>query len=173
VVTALEIRINPIGRQPGDREWITLIAAVNAVGWLIPPFFIFKGKNYNQSWYHNYPKEWRIAVSNNGWTTNEVGVAWLQYFIKHTTSCIVGGYQLLILDGHESYNLIRFQDICKDNNIITLCMPAHALHILQPLDVGCFSLLKRAYKKEVGALANSHINYIDKLAFLAAFTTVY
>jgi hypothetical protein len=52
-------------------------------------------------------------------------------------------------------------------------MPAHASHILQPLDVGCFSPLKRAYKKEVGALANSSINRIDKLAFLAAFTTVY
>jgi hypothetical protein len=50
VVTASEIRLNPIGRQPGDREWITLIAAVNAVGWLVPPFFIFKGKNHNQSW---------------------------------------------------------------------------------------------------------------------------
>jgi hypothetical protein len=47
VVTASEIRINPISWQPGDCEWITLIAAVNAVGWLIPPFFIFKGKNYN------------------------------------------------------------------------------------------------------------------------------
>jgi hypothetical protein len=47
VVTALEIRINPISQQPGDREYITLIAAVNAVGWLVPPFFIFKGKNYN------------------------------------------------------------------------------------------------------------------------------
>jgi hypothetical protein len=52
-------------------------------------------------------------------------------------------------------------------------MPAHASHILQPLDVGCFSPLKRAYKKEVGALANSNINCIDKLAFLAAFTAVY
>jgi hypothetical protein len=52
-------------------------------------------------------------------------------------------------------------------------MPAHASHILQPLDIGCFSPLKRAYKKEVGALANSNINYIDKLAFLAAFTAVY
>jgi hypothetical protein len=66
VVTASEIRINPISRQPGDREWITLIAAVNAVGWLVPPFFIFKGKNHNQSWYHNHPKQWRIAVSDNG-----------------------------------------------------------------------------------------------------------
>ena len=51
-------------------------------------------------------------------------------------------------------------------------MPANASHILQPLDVGCFSPLKRAYKKEVGALANSHINRVDKLAFLAAFTAV-
>jgi hypothetical protein len=173
VVTAAEIRLNPIGRQPGDREWITLIAAVGAGGWLVPPFFIFKGKNHNQSWYHNNPKDWRIAVSDNGWTTNEVGVAWLQHFIEHTTSRTVGGYRLLILDGHESHNSIRFQDICKDNNIITLCMPAHASHILQPLDVGCFSPLKRAYKKEVTTLANSHINQIDKLAFLAAFLAVY
>jgi hypothetical protein len=52
-------------------------------------------------------------------------------------------------------------------------MPAHASHILQPLDVGCFSLLKRAYKKQVGALVNSSINKIDKLSFLAAFTAVY
>jgi hypothetical protein len=173
VVTAAEIRLNPIGRQPGDREWITLIAAVGAGGWLVPPFFIFKGKNHNQSWYHNNPKDWRIAVSDNGWTTNEVGVAWLQHFIEHTTSRTVGGYRLLILDSHESHNSIRFQDICKDNNIITLCMPAHASHILQPLDVGCFSPLKRAYKKEVGALANSSINRIDKLAFLSAFKAVY
>jgi hypothetical protein len=33
--------------------------------------------------------------------------------------------------------------------------------------------LKRAYKKEVGALANCYINYINKKAFLAAFLTVY
>jgi hypothetical protein len=65
VVTASEIRLNPISRQAGDREWITLIAAVNAAGWLVPPFFIFKAKNHNQSWYHNNPKDWRIAVSNN------------------------------------------------------------------------------------------------------------
>jgi hypothetical protein len=49
VVTAAEIRLNPIGRQPGDCKWITLIAAVGAGGWLVPPFFIFKGKNHNQS----------------------------------------------------------------------------------------------------------------------------
>jgi hypothetical protein len=52
-------------------------------------------------------------------------------------------------------------------------MPAYASHILQPLDVGCFSPLKRAYKKEIGALVNSNINCIDKLAFLSVFKAVY
>jgi hypothetical protein len=52
-------------------------------------------------------------------------------------------------------------------------MPPHASHILQPLDVGCFAPLKRAYKNQVEALANSHINNIDKTAFLEAFKSVY
>jgi hypothetical protein len=52
-------------------------------------------------------------------------------------------------------------------------MPAHASHILQPLDISYFSPLKHAYKKEVRVLVNSRINCINKLAFLAAFLVVY
>jgi hypothetical protein len=52
-------------------------------------------------------------------------------------------------------------------------MPPHLSHILQPLDVGCFAPLKQAYKKEIRVLADSHIHYIDKKAFLAAFTQVF
>jgi hypothetical protein len=173
VVTASEIRLKPISRQAGNREWITLIAAINAMGWLLPPFFILKAKYHLEAWYHNNPKDWRIGVTSNGWTTNEIGVAWLRHFIEHTTARTVGAYRLLILDGHESHHSIEFQDICKENNIVTLCMPPHASHILQPLDVGCFAPLKRAYKNQVGALANSHINNINKTAFLEAFQSVY
>ncbi|KAI1507790.1 DDE superfamily endonuclease [Pyrenophora tritici-repentis] len=173
VVTASQQRLKPISRQAGDKEWITLIAAINAMGWLIPPFFIFRAKNHQQAWYHGNPKDWRVAVSDKGWTNNEIGVAWLRHFIDHTTARTVGGYRLLIIDGHESHQSVLFQDICKENNIITLCMPPHTSHILQPLDVGCFGPLKRAYKKEVGALANYDVNHIDKKAFLAAFLAVY
>jgi hypothetical protein len=52
-------------------------------------------------------------------------------------------------------------------------MPAHASYILQPLNVGCFAPLKRAYKQEVRALANCGVNYIDKRAFLNAFKLVF
>jgi hypothetical protein len=31
-------------RQPGNRQWVTAIEAVNAKGWAIPLFIIFEGK---------------------------------------------------------------------------------------------------------------------------------
>ena len=45
VVTASERRTEPIGVQQGDREWVTLIVAINAMGWAIESYFIFKAKN--------------------------------------------------------------------------------------------------------------------------------
>jgi hypothetical protein len=42
-------------------------------------------------------------------------------------------------------NLLGFQQYCKENKIITLCMPPPSSHLLQPLDVGCFALLKVGY----------------------------
>lgn len=173
VVTASERCNRPIGVQPGNREWVTLIAAINALGWAVPPYFIFKAKNHDASWYHDMLPEWRIGLSENGWTTNEVGLAWLKHFIKHTEGRRVGSHLLLIIDGHESHKSLAFQDLCEESKIITLCMPPHASHILQPLDVGCFSPLKRAYGREVICLANSHIEHIDKKAFLASFRQVF
>jgi hypothetical protein len=74
VVTASERRRAPLSVQPGDREWITLIACINAMGWSILPFFILKAKHYDKAWYVNNPKDWRIGVSKNSWTTNELGL---------------------------------------------------------------------------------------------------
>jgi hypothetical protein len=114
-----------------------------------------------------------IAVSNNGWTTNELGVGWLKHFIKHTESKVVGARWLLILDDHESHRSLEFQELCKENNIYTLCMPPHSLHLLQPLDVVCFSVLKRAYSREIESLIRYHINHITKLKFLPAFKAAF
>ena len=80
---------------------------------------------------------------------------------------------MLILDGHESYNSLKFLDLCKEKGIIALYMPAHALYLLQPLDIGCFSPLKKAYGNEVGCLIRNRIHYIDKLSFLLAFKAAF
>jgi hypothetical protein len=75
----------------------------------------------------------------------------------------------LIIDGHESHHSTEFELHRQQNNIITLCMPPHSSHLLQPLDVGCFGPLKRAYGRQVEDLMRMHINHISKLEFLCAF----
>jgi DDE superfamily endonuclease len=48
-------------------------------------------------------------------------------------------------------------------------MPAHSSHLLQPLDIGCFSVLKRAYSRFISDLARVAYNHIDKFDFLADY----
>jgi hypothetical protein len=86
---------------------------------------------------------------------------------------VVGARGLLIFDGHERHHSLEFQELCKENNIYTLCMPPHLSHLLQPLDVGCFSPLKRAYSREIEALIRHYINHITKLEFLPAFKAAF
>ncbi|KAF7575417.1 hypothetical protein PtrM4_070430 [Pyrenophora tritici-repentis] len=171
VITGAERRGRPKTLQPGNREWVTLIAAISAAGWLVPPFLIFASQYHLSAWYEEakIPRDWAIAVSDNGWTNNELGVEWLKHFNAHTQARSIGARRLLIVDGHKSHQSLAFQELCKENNIYTLCMPPHSSHLLQPLDVGCFSPLKRAYSREVESLMRNHINHITKLEFLPAF----
>jgi hypothetical protein len=157
--------------QPGDREWTTLIQGVGATGKRIPPFLIFAGKVLISNWFYDVPRDWVIQVSPTGWTNNDLAVAWLKHFDSHASP--VGAYRLLIIDGHESHCSVAFQDLCKEKKIITLCMPPHSSHLLQPLDVACFSPLKRKYGDEISALARSRIHHINKETFLPAFKSAF
>ena len=86
---------------------------------------------------------------------------------------MVGARRLLILDGYESHHSLEFQELCKESNIYTLCMPAHSSHLLQPLDVACFAPLKRKYGDAVSGLARNRTHYISKETFLPAFKTAF
>jgi hypothetical protein len=128
VVTSSERQGMPKRVQPGNREWITVIEAVNAEGQSIPPFIIGAGQYHLANWYRecDLPGDWVIALSENGWTNNQLGLDWLKHFDRSTKDRSVGSYRLLILDGHESHHSAEFMRYCEENKIITLCMPAHA-----------------------------------------------
>jgi hypothetical protein len=80
---------------------------------------------------------------------------------------------MLVLDRHESYESAGFQEYCKDNNIITLCLPPYSSHLTQPLDVGYFSVLKRIYGRQIETFIKAHINHITKVEFFLAFHSAY
>jgi hypothetical protein len=145
VVTSSDRVGRAVAVQPGNREWVTVIECVNASGWSLPPFVILAGKVHQSSWYRDLPLDWTVGVSENGWTTDELGFEWIKHFNQHTAARTAGVYRLLIVDGHSSHATPEFDQYCANNKIITLCMPPHTSHLLQPLDVSYYSPLKRAY----------------------------
>ena len=60
--------------QPGNREWVTAIVAVNATGWALPPQIILAAKNHQSQWYKVVPKDYQISTSENSWTNDELSV---------------------------------------------------------------------------------------------------
>jgi hypothetical protein len=52
-------------------------------------------------------------------------------------------------------------------------MPAHFSHILQPLDVAYFALLKKAYGAQIEKLIRARISHITKEDFLPAFCNAF
>jgi hypothetical protein len=73
---------------------------------------------------------------------------------------------LFILNGHIIHARAEFDQYCLDHSIIVPCMLPHLSYLLQPLDVGCFSVLKRLYGRLVGQKMSLGVNHIDKQEFL-------
>jgi hypothetical protein len=174
VVTGSERRAGkPISIQPGNRTWITVVETICSLpGRTVPPMIILDGKQHQNLWYYE-TDNWFIGVSDNGWINDSLALLWLQkVFNEHTKHRITGKYRLLILDGHGSHHTPEFDLFCSENLIITLYMPPHSSHLLQPLDVACFAPLKMAYSYEVMDFMRMGFNSMDKEDFLEIYQRV-
>lgn len=74
-----------------------------------------------------------------------------------------------MLDRHKSHQSAEFEAFCKENNIVTLSLPIHLSHLTQPLDISCFSTLKKAYSRQIEHFVRAYINHITKVEFFLAF----
>ena len=54
---------------------------------------------------------------------------------------------VLKFDGHYSHVSLELIKLARDNNIHLLCLPHNNTHIMQPLDVGLFAVLKKHWRK--------------------------
>lgn len=75
----------------------------------------------------------------------------------------------MVLDSHNSHLTAQFNKICEENYIIPIYIPAHTSHLLQPLDIGCFAVLKRSYRSRVTGYTRLGINSIEKDNFIDIF----
>ncbi|CCF44775.1 transposase [Colletotrichum higginsianum] len=68
-------------KQPGSRAWVSVIECISALGHALDPLIIYKGKTVQQQWFplDLGPYEgWQFTATENGWTTDDTAVEWLQ-----------------------------------------------------------------------------------------------
>ena len=82
-----------------------------------------------------------MAGSPRNCTWNGLSISWFKHFLANIPPTRP---VLLIQGGHSSHVSI---ECARANDIHLLCLPAHTMHILQPLDVGVFKSFKAAFSK--------------------------
>jgi len=142
--------------QDGNRELITVIVTICGDRSVLPPLVIYKGAKRYMGWFQLLDKDseagdYLFAISPKGWTNCKLGMEWLKHFNRVTKPriTITSSYRLLIIDGHDSHVRLEFVKYCDEADIKPYCLPPHSTHLLQPLDVGLFSPLQKAYGKAV------------------------
>lgn len=157
-------------KSPENREWVSIIETISATGVRLQPTVIFKGQNLHTRWFidENVP-DYQYTVSMNGWTSNEIGLSWLnQVFLPQTATD--GPYRLLLVDGHKSHATFEFMWECFQNHVVVFYLLPHSSHVLQPLDLACFSPLKTRYRQQLTNLTRfDDTSAVKKAQFLQLY----
>lgn len=102
----------------------TIIAAGNAVGNYIPPYYIFAGKRFNNDLLNGAPAGSAAEMSESGWSNSQIFINYLRgHFARH-----VGLHEgnanptLLLYDGHKSHiNLTLTECMGQEEQCDTIC----------------------------------------------------
>ena len=132
--------------RTGDKSQITVIACCNAAGYAIPPTVVFDRKQIRQELTYGEIPGTTYAGTGNGWVNAEIFDSWFsKHFLAHAPS---SRPLLLQLDGHSSHFEPGALRLAAENGVIIFCLPPNTTHLTQPLDKGCFGLLKVYWKEE-------------------------
>ena len=166
-------------------ETSTYLAGINAVGKAIPPLIIHKGKTVGKNWKNGAPYNSVVRASPSGWITKEIFLEYGHMFVKFLKDegLVDGKPHVLMMDNHHAHTFnFDFLQLMKDNNVVVFALPSHTSHILQPLDVVPFAVLKsswneqmRVFTRKTGgqALTKPHFFSVFNECFKKAMTVEY
>ena len=163
-------------KVPGSCTWSSILETVNALGISLPPLVIFQGTTIQHNWFsenlEGY-KNWNFTSSKNGWSLNEIALEWLKKIFIPLTKPAEPQLRLLILDCHGSHTTTDFMWECYNNDIRILYLPEHSSHLLQPLDLTVFPVLKKAYRKKIKQLVKiTDDSALSKARFLKFYSKI-
>jgi len=125
------------------------MAACSAAAHFIPPMLVFPGQRFTYNPLDGF-EEAVLGRSDNGWMDLTLFCSWLETeFIQAINEHKVKKPVLFLMDGHKTHVTMEASDLCLSNEIELYCLLEHASHIMQPLNLRFFAVLKRNWKQAV------------------------
>lgn len=134
-----------------EKECVTVLFMFSAAGVMAPPMIVFEGKNsVRKNILEKVPQGWAVGVTENGWMTAESFFEYISnVFYKWLIAQKIQFPVILYIDGHVSHITLPLCHFCQEHQIELTALYPNATHIIQPLDVSLFRVLKDSYKKEI------------------------
>ncbi|XP_062569017.1 uncharacterized protein LOC134231111 [Saccostrea cucullata] len=111
---------------------VTILGCGNALGYQIPPFFVFPGARMRRELMEGCSVGADGTVSKTGWSNSEIFTTYLQnHFVRFAKGRVTDQKILLLYDGHRSHFSPALIDWAIDQDIILYVLPPHTSHILQ------------------------------------------
>lgn len=139
----------------GQHEKVTVLACASAAGNSLPPMFIYKSLSGRvpNGVQEGAPAGTLFTAQKSGWIDKDLYHKWFtELFLKEIPA---ERPVLLLVDGHKAHVTQEVILTAAQNQVLVFCLPAHASHLLQPLDLSLFGPLKRGWVRACAAF--SHI----------------
>ena len=142
---------------------VTFQVAISASGKAVAPLVIFSKNLPRSNYSEGIPDEWSFVCTDSGYINSAIFLSWFQdCFVKQ-----MGRSRpvVVIMDNHTSHLSTELIDYAKSENIELLCLPVHSTHLLQPLDVGFYHMLKTNVSNMATSLGYTGLKTIPRHKF--------
>ena len=115
-----------------------------------------------------------VGTTENGWTTDRICFEWFDHcFLPQAKARNTSGKPIaLIMDNHGSHVTSELRRHAEDNGVHIYTFPAHTTHKLQPLDVGVFGPLQRAWQSRCVEVLQERNTEITQREFVVEYLAI-
>ena len=129
------------------RDYITVLGCGAADGNRLPPYTVYQGQNQYARWISGGPPGALYGMSKSGWMESANFLSWFEKMLLPAVEPLLAEAPVvLFVDGHHSHLSLPLLCRAHEKGVHLMCLPPHTTHILQPLDVGVYGPVKKAWQ---------------------------
>lgn len=132
-----------------EKANLTVLITAAASGVILPPMLLFDLKTTpRKEVLQKIPKDWAVGNTKKRWMVADSFYKYIvNVFYKWSVDNHYSFPVVLYADNHSSHMTMNLVKFCKEKQIEIIGLYPNATHLIQPLDVSLFHVLKEKYKE--------------------------